>query len=231
MNVQAAHTHPNKPFHSLDIEEYIKPKLRGWIHLVITPLSLAASIVLIAIAPGAANKWSCAVFLICTVLLFGVSSVYHRIDWGKTAENLLRRWDHSNIFLLIAGTYTPITVALLDSHDMKALLVLVWSGAIGGILLSILWPTAPRWIYVPIYILLGWVAVYYMGPLSLNGGMSVVWLLVAGGVAYTIGGIVYGLKKPDPFPQWFGFHEIFHLFTVIGWICHCITAYLAVLTK
>lgn len=209
--------------------EPLTPKLRGWIHVVVTPLSLTASIVLLVLAPGAANKWATAVFLTCSLLLFGISAMYHRINWSQKMTQVMRRWDHSNIFLLIAGTYTPITIALLDGWNRKSLLIFVWLGALGGILLSVLWPKAPRWVYVPIYIVLGWVAIYYMGPLAAAGGMPIVWLLIAGGLAYTLGALAYAFKKPDPWPRWFGYHEIFHLGTVIGWVCHCVTAYFAIL--
>lgn len=208
---------------------YRKPKLRGWIHLVVTPLSLAASIVLLVLAPGAENKIAVSVFMACSLLLFGISAAYHRITWTHKWFRIMRRLDHSNIFLLIAGTYTPIAVALLDGRDTTTLLTIVWVGALGGIALSVFWPRAPRWVYVPVYILLGWVAVYYMEPIIRNGGWAVLWLLVAGGIAYTVGAIVYALKKPNPWPLWFGFHEIFHTCTVIGWSTHCVAAYLAIL--
>lgn len=216
-----------RPLSTLAI--YKKPKLRGWIHLVVTPLALAASIVLLVLAPGAANKWAVAVFMVCSLFLFGISAMYHRITWTKKMFRIMRRWDHSNIFLLIAGTYTPIAIALFDRHDTITVLTIVWVGAVCGVALSIIWPRAPRWVYVPIYILLGWVAVYYMGPIYTYGGWAILWLLVAGGVAYTLGAITYALKWPDPSPDWFGFHEIFHTCTVIGWSCHCVAAYIAIL--
>ena len=140
-----------------------------------------------------------------------------------------KRLDHSNIFLLIAGTYTPLTIALLDRVDATILLSVVWGGALAGILLNLFWPTAPRWLTTLIYVALGWVAVWYLPQLWAGGGPAVVWLIVAGGVLYTLGAIVYGMKKPDPSPTWFGFHEIFHAFTVAAWACHCVAVYLAVL--
>ena len=192
----------------------IKPKLRGWLHLAAAPLSLAASIVLVCLAPTTPTKIGSAVYLACSLILFGVSAAYHRFYWAPRWEVMWKRLDHSNIFLLIAGTYTPITIALLDRSDAAVLLSVVWGGAVVGILLNLFWPTAPRWLTTLVYVALGWVAVWYLPQLWAGGGPIVVWLIVAGGVLYTLGAVVYGTKKPDPSPTWFGFHEIFHAFTV-----------------
>lgn len=206
-----------------------KPLLRGWIHLGVTPLALAAAIVLTALAPTPATRLGCAVFLVCSLLLFGVSALYHRINWSPRTHALLRRFDHSNIFLLIAGTYTPVSLGALPGAAATRLLAVVWACAGVGIALSLGWPHAPRWLYVPLYIAMGWIALFEMPGLIAGGGLAMVWLLVAGGLAYTLGGIVYGLKRPNPWPRVFGFHEIFHLGTVAGWVCCCIAAYFAVL--
>ena len=207
----------------------IKPKLRGWLHLAAAPLSLAASIVLVCLAPTTPTKIGSAVYLACSLILFGVSATYHRFYWAPRWEIMWKRLDHSNIFLLIAGTYTPLTIALLSRSDATILLSVVWGGAIIGILLNLFWPTAPRWLSTLVYVALGWVAVWYLPQLRAGGGPAIVWLIVAGGVLYTLGAVVYGAKKPDPSPTWFGFHEIFHAFTVAAWACHCIAVYLAVL--
>jgi len=209
----------------------IKPKLRGWLHLAATPLSLAASIVLVCLAPTTPTKIGSAVYLACSLILFGVSATYHRFYWAPRWETMWKRLDHSNIFLLIAGTYTPLTIALLTRSDATILLSVVWGGALAGILLNLFWPTAPRWLTTLIYVALGWVAVWYLPQLWAGGGPAVVLLIVAGGVLYTLGAIVYGMKKPDPSPTWFGFHEIFHAFTVAAWACHCVAVYLAVLNS
>lgn len=213
------------------MEQVTKPKLRGWIHTVVTPLSLAAAIVLLCLADRTVVRWACVVYLVCSLLLFGVSSLYHRINWGKRAMAIMRRFDHCNIFLLIGGSYTPIAVALLEHPQRTILLSVVWSGAIAGILLSIFWPNAPRWLYVPIYILLGWVAMWFMGDLVQAGGWAVVWLLISGGLCYSIGAIFYGSKWPGRYAKYFGYHEIFHAGTVAGWTCICIAAYFAVLSS
>lgn len=207
----------------------IKPHLRGWLHLVATPLSLAASIVLVCLAPTAAEKWASAVYLASSLILFGVSATYHRFYWKPNWELVWKRLDHSNIFLLIAGTYTPLSVALLHSRDQLTILLTVWIGAAAGILINIFWPSAPRWLATLIYVALGWVAIAYLPQLWAAGGPAVVWLLVSGGLLYTLGAIVYATKHPDPSPTWFGFHELFHSFTVLAWACHCVAVYIAVL--
>lgn len=207
----------------------VKPLLRGWMHLVAAPLSLAASIVLIVLAPTTPTKWASAVYLASSLILFGISALYHRFYWKPGWELLWKRLDHSNIFLLIAGTYTPLSVALLSPSAQRSLLVLVWGGALAGILINLFWPTGPRWLLTLIYVLLGWVAVWYLPEFWSAGGPAIVWLIIAGGILYTMGAVVYAFKRPDPWPAWFGFHEIFHLFTVLAWACHCVAVYLAVL--
>lgn len=207
----------------------IKPRLRGWIHFAAAPLSLAASIVLLVLAPTPATKWASAIYLAASFILFGMSALYHLFYWSPRASALLRRMDHSNIFLLIAGTYTPITVALLQGSQRITLLAVVWSGAILGILINLLWPSAPRWLSTLIYVILGWTALWYLPTFWKVGSPAIVILLIAGGVLYTMGAVVYATKRPDPWPSWFGFHEIFHTFTVLAWACQCVAAYLAVL--
>lgn len=206
-----------------------KPRLRGWIHFAAAPLSLAASIVLLVLAPTTALKWASAVYLLSSFILFGVSALYHLFYWKPRAELTLKRMDHSNIFLLIAGTYTPLSVALLTPTEATVILAIVWGGAIIGISLNLLWAKAPRWLTTLIYVLLGWVAVWYLPVFWRNGGPAVVILIVLGGVFYTIGAVIYATKRPNPWPQWLGFHEIFHACTVLAWICQCVAAYLAVL--
>ncbi len=208
----------------------VKPKLRGWIHAVMAPFVLAASITLIALAPTTSGKVTSVVFGLSSVLLFTVSGVYHRGKWTPMVAGILRLADHANIFLIIAGTYTPLAVALLEPSDAKLVLAIVWGGSITAIVSQIFWLTAPRWFYVPIYVALGWVAVAFLPQFAATGGPAIVWLVIVGGLAYTVGAAVYALKRPDPSPRWFGFHEIFHLLTAVGFITHCVAVYLAVLT-
>lgn len=207
-----------------------KPILRGWIHTVATPLSLAAAIVLVVLAPTAGRRWACGVYLAASLVLFGMSSIYHQGSWTRSQDSVLRRFDHANIFLLIAGTYTPIAVSCLSFSHARNLLLIVWIGAGLGILGRVFWINAPRWFYTPIYVILGWVAVIYLWEIRASGGLAVLWLLIAGGLCYTLGAVVYGFKWPGPKARVFGFHEVFHAATVAGWACHCVAAYLAVLT-
>ncbi len=207
-----------------------KPRLRGWLHLVMAPLALVGAIVLVTLAPTTAGKVSSAVFGVASILLFGISAVYHRGTWSPRTNAVLRRLDHTNIFLVIAGTYTPIAVVLLEGSARRTTLIVVWAGALAGLLARIFWLGAPRWFYTPVYVALGWVAVWQMPAFwhATAQGPTIVWLVAIGGLAYTIGAVVYGTKRPNPSPTWFGFHEVFHSLTVIGFVCHYVAASIAV---
>ncbi len=206
--------------HVREVLVEVKPKLRGWLHAATAPLTLAAGIVLIALSPDSATRIGSAIFAASALVLFTVSAVYHRGTWSPRAWAFLRRFDHANIFLLIAGSYTPFTLLLLEGRDRTVLLTVVWVGAALGILFRIFWAGAPRWLYVPIYIGLGWAAVFYFSAFVENAGTAVLTLMVVGGGLYTLGGVVYGLKRPDPSPPWFGFHEVFHTLTIAAFITH-----------
>src|SRR4051794_18942368 len=205
----------------------VNPHLRGWIHLGVTPLVVVASIVLVVLSPNATAKWSCAVFGVTAIMLFGTSALYHRGRWSPTTAVVLRRLDHTNIFLIIAGTYTPLSVLLLPASTARVLLIVVWSGALAGVLARVFWLGAPRWFYVPVYVALGWVAVWFFPEFYRSGGLAIVLLIAGGGLAYTLGAVVYGTKWPNPSPRWFGFHEIFHALTVVGYGCHYVAVSLA----
>jgi hemolysin III len=203
----------------LDADVEIKPTWRGWLHAGTFPVSIAAGIVLIAVAQGAPAKWASAVFMATSMLLFGASAVYHRFNWGTKAKAVLKRIDHANIFLLIAGTYTPIAVLALAPEKGILLLSLVWGGAIIGILFRVFWIGAPRWLYVALYLALGWAAVMYL-PDLFRANAAMMFLVIIGGLLYTGGAIVYAMKRPNPWPGHFGFHEIFHVCTVLAFLCH-----------
>lgn len=197
----------------------IKPSWRGWIHAATFPVAIAAGIVLIVLADGVAAKWASAVFMTTSLLLFGNSAVYHRFNWSPNVKAVLKRIDHANILLLIAGTYTPLAVLALPTEQTILLLSIVWGGAIAGILFRVFWIDAPRWLYVALYLALGWAAVMYIVPLfQANAAMMI--LVIVGGLLYTGGAVVYALKRPNPFPGHFGFHEIFHVCTVLAFLCH-----------
>ncbi|KAB1641620.1 hemolysin III family protein [Gulosibacter chungangensis] len=197
----------------------VKPTWRGWIHAGTFPVTIAAGIVLISLADGAAAKWSSAVFMLTSMLLFGISALYHRINWKPKTKQLFRRLDHANIFLLIAGTYTPLAVLALPPHKGVLLLSLVWAGALLGIGFRVFWVTAPRWLYVPLYVLLGWAAMMYIVDL-VEANVAMMVLVLVGGLLYTLGAVVYGMKRPNPIPGVFGFHELFHTATVLAFLCH-----------
>jgi hemolysin III len=200
--------------------EDAKPRLRGWLHLATAPLALAAGVVLVVLSPNASTRLGSAVFATSALVLFTVSAIYHRGTWSPQVWRFLRRFDHANIFLLIAGSYTPFTLLLLHGHDRVTLLAVVWSGAILGVLFRVFWNDAPRWLYTPIYLALGWAAVFYLGDFVHSSGTAVLVLMCVGGGLYTLGGLVYALQRPDPFPRWFGFHEVFHSLTVAAFITH-----------
>jgi hemolysin III len=209
------------------VVDAVKPKLRGWLHAGMVPLTVAAGIVLIALAPSTPARIAAAVFSVTAWLLFGTSAVYHRGNWSPRVAGVLKRLDHSNIFLIIAGSYTPFAL-LLPGDQARTMLTIVWTGAIAGVLFRVLWVHAPRWLYTPIYVALGWVAVFYLGPLLQHGGPTIVALIATGGLLYTLGALVYGIKRPNPSPRWFGFHEIFHSLTVAAFIVHYVAASMSV---
>lgn len=212
----------------------VKPKLRGWMHAATVPLALAAFVVLIVLSPTTATRVGSTVFALSAILLFTVSAVYHRGTWSPKTWAFLRRFDHANIFVLIAGSYTPFAVLFLDGTARLTLLLVVWGATIAGVLFRVFWTDAPRWLYTPMYIALGWAALFFVpnfidGATRFSAGIAIATLVLvaAGGLLYTVGGVVYGLKRPNPWPQWFGFHEIFHAFTIAAFTAHYVGVSLA----
>ncbi|MFE2538423.1 hemolysin III family protein [Streptomyces sp. NPDC059371] len=211
-----------------DLAEPIKPRLRGWLHAGMVPAALIAGIVLICLARTPQGDVACAVYSVTAWLLFATSAIYHRGTWGPRGEAVLRRLDHANIFLIIAGTCTPLAVVLLPPGQRSVLLWIVWAGALVGIAFRVLWVGAPRWLYTPCYLALGWAPVRYLPDFLHTGGAAVLTLVVAGGLLYSAGAVVYALQRPDPSPRWFGFHEVFHALTVAAFTAHYIAISLAV---
>jgi len=212
----------------------VKPKLRGWQHLGITPLTLAGGIVLICLSPTASTRIGSILFAASALLLFGVSAAYHTGRWKPRTWAVLRRFDHANIFVLIAGSYTPFSIILLEGTAQVVMLSVAWTGALLGVAFRVFWTDAPRWLYVPLYIALGWAAVFFIPAfysgavdLGLGVGIAIFVLIVTGGALYTFGGVVYGFKRPNPWPRWFGFHEVFHSFTVAAFATHYVGVSLA----
>ena len=184
------------------------------------PLAAAAGIVLVVLAPTTAGKVGGAVFLAASLLLFGISGVYHRFTWGARGEALLRRMDHANIYVFIAATYTPLALLALEPASGNVLLIVIWTAAVLGLVFRLVWLSAPRWLYTALYILMGWAAVGWLPQIYASGGPAVFYLIIVGGLLYTAGAIVYARKRPDPSPRWFGFHEIFHSFTIAAFVAH-----------
>ena len=203
-----------------DAVEELKPKLRGWLHAAIAPLAFFSFLVLLVLADSVRVRAGAAVFMFSAVLLFGVSAVYHTGRWSDGAKAVWRRFDHANIFILIAGSYTPFALLLLTPKHATIMLSLVWGGALLGVLFRIFWVGAPRWLYVPLYLALGWAAVIYLPEFVREAPTDVFVLIVVGGGLYSVGALVYGFKWPNPSPRWFGFHEVFHSFTIAAFVVH-----------
>jgi hemolysin III len=199
----------------------VKPRMRGWLHAGASPLVLVAGIILVCLAPTTTSRWAAVVYSVTGVILFGTSALYNVGTWGPRGHAILQRIDHGNIYLIIAGTYTPIVILALDGRTESFFIVGAWAAATMGVLFRVLWISAPRLLYTGLYIALGWAISPFMGDLFAVS-VAVGALTLAGGLLYTVGGVVYALKRPDPNPTWFGFHEIFHVFTIGAWACQYI---------
>ena len=205
-----------------------KPRLRGWLHAGMFPVAVVGGIVLVVLAGTRNERISVAIFGLTGALLFGTSALFHRGLWSPRTYRLLRRMDHSNIFLIIAGTYTPFAVLALPTSKARVLLWMVWLGALAGVAFRVFWVGAPRWLYTPVYVALGWVAVFYLPDLLTGAGSAAVILIVIGGALYSVGALVYGTKRPNPYPGWFGFHEVFHALTIAAFTIHYVAVSLIV---
>ena len=205
-----------------EIAQSVKPRLRGWLHAGTFPAALLGGIVLVALGPTLSARLAAAVYAVTSALLFGVSALYHRGHWSARADAVLRRFDHANIYLIIAGTYTPFALLALHGTARTVVLSVIWSGAAAGVLFRIVWVRAPRWLYTALYVGLGWVAAAVMPQLLDGAGPAALILVCVGGLLYSVGGLVYGLRRPDPSPRWFGFHEVFHAFTIAAYVAQYI---------
>ncbi|MGH3439426.1 MAG: PAQR family membrane homeostasis protein TrhA [Sciscionella sp.] len=219
----ATFTRPPAPFG--------KPRLRGWLHFWSFLGSVATGAVLVSLAAVTVSGTAVLATTVysATVLgLFGVSALYHRRTWASARARIwMKRLDHSMIFIFIAGTYTPFSLLAMDRTDGYVVLAVIWGGALLGVTLKLAWPQAPRWLGVPVYIALGWVAVFVLPQLLHHAGVAALVLLLAGGLLYTVGAIFYATRWPRGWPAVFGYHEFFHAATVLAAICHYIAIYLA----
>ena len=194
-----------------------KPRLRGVLHKWAAVCSAPLGVVLVIVAGGVRAQVAVAVYAISLIALFGVSAAYHRTNWrSAVARRWMQRLDHSMIFVLIAGTYTPVALLALHGPLALAILLVVWGGALSGVLFKLLWINAPPSLAVILYIVLGWVAVAAIPQLLAAIGVTGLTLLGVGGVLYTVGAIVYAVKRPDPAPAIFGYHELFHVFVIVA---------------
>jgi hemolysin III len=227
-------TVPGSPPTRTRLSDLGKPRMRGLLHAYAFFVALVCGAVLITLAatlPTHARVTaivSCAVYSATVCGLFGISALYHRRVWAPRGYKVMRRLDHSMIFLFIAGTYTPFSALLLSRLKATVILSIVWGGAVLGVIMKMIYPHAPRWLSAPLYIALGWVAVGVLPDIVHHGGDPAVVLLLAGGLAYTTGAIFYATRRPNPWPDTFGHHEFFHACTLVAAICHHIAIYFAV---
>jgi hemolysin III len=193
----------------------VKPRLRGVFHQWAFFVSLVAGVVLVIVAPAGRATLATAIYGVTVAGLFGVSAIYHRVNWvSAPARRWMRRLDHTMIFFLIAGTYTPFALLVLDGTLATAILIGVWGGALAGVILNLVWIDSPKWVTATVYISLGWIAIFAMPDLASELGAVAISLVCLGGVLYTAGAVIYAIRRPDPAPAVFGYHEIFHLLVV-----------------
>ena len=206
------------------------PRLRGWIHLVAFGISVVAGAALVGVAAaleGGDATWSTALYAMGLSALFGVSALYHRRRWTSTRSRAwMRRLDHATIFVFIACTYTVFAVLALPGDTARPLLAVVWAGALAGVALELARPVGRRWLRVPLYLALGWAIVPVIGQIGVHLGPVAIALLAAGGIAYSIGAILYAAGWPNPWPRTFGHHELFHTATVVGATLHAVAVWL-----
>jgi hemolysin III len=207
-----------------------RPRLRGWLHVWAFAASLLAGSALVAVTAGLRGghgALATAVYASTVSLLFGISALYHRVNWSPARRAVMARLDHSMIFVFIAGTYTPFAMLALPARTGDAVLAVIWGGAVAGVAFKAAWLSAPRWLTVPLYLALGWVAVFVLPDLLRSIGVAAFVLLLAGGLLYSVGAVVYALRRPNPVPHVFGYHEVFHLCTVLAAMSHYVAVWLA----
>lgn len=205
--------------HSVD---EIKPKLRGWLHAATAPLAFFSFLVMLVLTESTRVRVGIAVFMVSALLLFTTSAIYHTGHWSARAGRVWRRLDHANIFVLIAGSTTPFAILLLTDAHVVILLSITWGGALLGVVFKVFWLSSPRWLHVPIYLALGWAPVIFIADFVDDTPVAPLILLATGGLLYSIGALVYGVRRPDPSPTYFGFHEVFHSLTIAAFFVHYI---------
>jgi hemolysin III len=197
-----------------------RPLLRGYFHLAAALAAVAGAVVLVLLADSPRAYVGGAVFAVSLIALYAISGTYHAIAWGRRSRAVLKRLDHAMIFVLIAGTYTPFCLLAASDAWGISLLAIVWSIAGMGVALKLAWPDAPRWLSVGLYLATGWIALVAVTELADWFALAPLLLLAGGGLLYSAGGVIYALRRPDPFPRVFGYHEVFHLFVIAGSVLH-----------
>jgi hemolysin III len=206
-----------------------RPQLRGVLHAIAAPVAAAVGLTVLVLAGDARARAGVAVWAVAMTALFTVSAAYHRGRWRPAVRAWMQRADHSMIFVFIAGTYTPICLLVLDAGTAWWVLAVTWGGAAAGVATRLAWHNAPRWLFGPMYLALGWVAVSVLPDLARSAPPAANALLVAGGLLYTVGALVFATRRPDPVPHVFGYHEVFHALTVAAAACHAVAIALVVL--
>jgi len=207
----------------------VRPRLRGVLHQAAFIASIVVAPLLLVSADGFRARVAAAVFACSVTACFGASALYHRVTWTPSARRWMRRVDHAGVYLLIAGTYTPVALLVLAGDWERVILVVIWAGALAAILLKFIWVDAPKWVAAVIGLILGWVAVVALPQLVDRLQLSALTLLIAGGLLYTAGAIVYARRKPDPMPTVFGYHEVFHALTIAAAACQYVAIALLVI--
>ncbi len=208
-----------------------RPRLRGWLHLGAAPLVLAGGAVLAIVSPNALTQLGSAIFTASAFANFLASSALHLGRWRPRFALFVRRIDHASIFVLIAGSYTPFTLLMLTGTHRVVMLLVVWGGAVLGVAFRLLWSAAPRWLYTLLYLILGWVAIIFVTDFATFTPTAVPLLLAVGGALYTLGGVVYALRRPNPSHGWFGFHEVFHALTISAFAAHYTAVLVATISQ
>ncbi len=209
----------------------VKPRLRGVFHEYAFFVSVACGVALVLAASDAKSRVAAAIYAFAVSGLLGTSALYHRVTWRPQVRRWMRRLDHSMIFVLIAGTYTPVALLALKGTLSQAILIVVWAGALGGVIFKLVWIDAPKWVFALVYIALGWVSAAIFGELPAAIGWLGVAGLAVGGLLYTIGAVVYASERPNPFPKIFGYHEVFHVLVIVAAALHYAVIAFAVLPR
>ncbi|MCL9758280.1 hemolysin III family protein [Frankia sp. AiPa1] len=203
--------------------------MRGWLHAGAFPVALTLGVLAVALTTTLRARLGVAVYALSIAALFGTSALYHRTMWSTSrARARMKRLDHSMIFIFIAGTYTPFALIVMPATTARVVLAVVWSGAALGVAIRMFWLHSPRYLIIPLYIALGWAAAFVLPQLAHRAGIASMVLLLVGGVCYSLGAVVYATRRPNPAPTTFGYHEVFHTFTLVAALCHYIALMFAI---